>query len=309
MRQSELIASSEIIKLAEGRYVVAVSGGVDSVVLLNLLLEKPGLDLVVAHIDHGIRPNSAQDRKFVEKLAMDRGLEFNYRNVFLGQSASEELARKARHKYLHEIKTKHHSQAIIMAHHQDDVIETAILNLIRGTGRSGLSSLKSRPDVIRPLLNLSKKQIIKYAQQNAIAWVEDETNKSTNYLRNYIRHKIITRFNEQDRAKFVELLNQASQLNDDLDDLLTVLLEKLGDRKGYIKRGAFINLEHSSAKEILRAWLIKNSVRDLSARNIEDLTVLAKTLKDGKSTNVKDDISIFINKNKICLMRGGRPIK
>src|SRR5688572_27728765 len=131
------------INVAPGKYIVAVSGGVDSMVLLHLLSQHSQSELIVAHFDHGIRPDSAEDRKLVEKTAKKYGLEFVYREGELGPGASEAEAREARYGFLQIIKVKHNAKAIVTAHHQDDMLETAIINMLRGTGRKGLSSLVS----------------------------------------------------------------------------------------------------------------------------------------------------------------------
>ncbi len=87
-------------------------------------------------------------------------------------------------------KKKHHADAIVTAHHQDDVVETAIINLVRGTGRKGLTALADRPDIRRPLLNIPKSEIQKYAKTNDLDWREDETNKNANICGHYIRQNL-----------------------------------------------------------------------------------------------------------------------
>lgn len=154
------------IDLKPGKYVLAVSGGVDSVALLDLLAKKAELELIVAHFDHGIRPNSKRDCDFVAILADRYGLEFYSVQGELGIGASEETARKARYDFLRKIKNKVNAKAIITAHHQDDVIETAVINIIRGTTARGLGSLKSTKEIARPLLKYTKKEIIGYAKEN-----------------------------------------------------------------------------------------------------------------------------------------------
>src|SRR5690606_41547248 len=110
----------------------AVSGGIDSVVLLDMLSHVPGLKLVVTHFDHGIRPDSAQDAVFVEELAAHYGLPFETKRVELGTKASEELARRHRYAFLRDVAARYNAK-IITAHHADDVIETVAINHIRGT--------------------------------------------------------------------------------------------------------------------------------------------------------------------------------
>ena len=139
----------KISTIPAGTYVIAVSGGVDSVVLLDLMAQVSDCTLIVAHVDHGIRKDSHLDRQFVEKVANKYKLEFYYTEANLGANASEEAARKARYEFLRNIKDKTGARAIITAHHQDDLLETLILNVLRGTKRKGLSSLESGQELLQ----------------------------------------------------------------------------------------------------------------------------------------------------------------
>lgn len=213
------------VKIKPGTYVVAVSGGVDSMVLLDLLRQKPRLQLTVAHFDHGIRPDSAEDRKLVQRIAKGYNLPFVYAQGHLGSKASEALAREARYAFLRQVQAEQGARALITAHHQDDMLETAILNLLRGTGRLGLSSLKNRSDLVRPLLDWTKKDIREYAEEHDLVWAEDTTNSDERYLRNYIRHNILSRFTKQGRESLLTHIAQAGKVNDEIDKLLDKDLE------------------------------------------------------------------------------------
>lgn len=164
--------------------MVAVSGGVDSVSLLHMLSEATDHEIIVAHFDHGIREDSAEDAVLVASLAEKYGFEYETQKVALGPQASEETARYHRYAFLRNIANKHNAK-IITAHHGDDVIETIAINFHRGTGWRGLAVLDS--DVFRPLLHLSKADLVKYAQQRKLVWREDSTNSSDKYLRNRLR--------------------------------------------------------------------------------------------------------------------------
>ncbi|MEO6109671.1 MAG: tRNA lysidine(34) synthetase TilS [Candidatus Saccharimonadales bacterium] len=170
------------------RYIVAVSGGVDSVVLLDKLTKVPEHEYVVAHFDHGIRSDSAEDALFVEALARNYGLPFETRREELGVEASEELARERRYVFLREMADKH-SARIVTAHHADDAIETLAINLKRGTGWRGLAALDS-PDISRPLLRAHKSELHDYALKQRLEWREDSTNASDVYLRNRLRRLV-----------------------------------------------------------------------------------------------------------------------
>ena len=181
------------IDLPQGTYVVAVSGGVDSAALLDMLAksENQEVNFIVAHFDHGIRSTSENDTKFVADLATRYGFSFVSERVDLGANSSEELARNARYDFLLRTKEKYNARAIILAHHKDDIVETMIFNILRGTGIRGLCSLKSTPLLIRPLLSKTKKEIVDYANTRNLNWIEDSTNQDTKYKRNYIRHIIL----------------------------------------------------------------------------------------------------------------------
>lgn len=166
------------------RYVVAVSGGVDSVVLLDMLSRLPDHELIVAHVDHGIREDSAHDAAFVAGLAEHYGYPFEVARYDLGPDASEDIARTLRYAFLRSVAEKHNAR-IVTAHHADDVVESMAINIHRGTGWKGLATHNS--DVVRPLLGMHKQELLDYAGRVGLEWREDSTNTSDRYLRNRIR--------------------------------------------------------------------------------------------------------------------------
>ena len=126
----------QINLVQEKTYLVAVSGGVDSVALLDVLVKgNPGSRLVVAHFDHGIRPNSSKDALFVKNLADRYGLDFIGRRAELGEGTSEATAREARYGFLFQAKEEIVAESLITAHHLDDFLETVVLNFHRGCKR------------------------------------------------------------------------------------------------------------------------------------------------------------------------------
>jgi len=288
-----------IVDVKPGRYVIAVSGGVDSVCLLHLLKDLPDVDLVVAHFDHGIREDSAKDRLFVQKLAESYGLPFEYEEGRLGKDASEATARQARYYFLHKVQKNRSAEAIITAHHQDDVLETAILNMLRGTGRKGLTALKSSNSIIRPLLNISKLQILDYAKVHNLAWREDISNQDVTYLRNYIRHKLLVRLSDEDRSKLEAIVTNLTMTNQELDELLGVLISQAGSEQ--LDRQWFGQLSHAMAREVLAEWLRLNDIRDFDRQTVERLVVAAKTAAAGKTFPVQAGHNMEVGKEQLLL--------
>jgi tRNA(Ile)-lysidine synthetase-like protein len=276
--------------------VVAVSGGVDSVVLLDLLAQQ-NLQIVVAHFDHGIRGESGDDRLFVQWLAENYDLPFEYAEGKLGPSASEETARAARYAFLRDVQQRHGAQAIVTAHHQDDVLETAILNLVRGTGRKGLTALGSSTQLIRPLLDRTKDDIYTYAKEHDLQWHEDRTNQSTAYLRNYIRLQLLPRFAQDDKARLLDIINHSREVNAELDEAIAHLLPA-GDA---LDRAWFIQLPHELAKETMAAWLRRRNIREFDRKTIERLVVAAKTGRAGTLANIYGKHNLRITLKALAL--------
>lgn len=215
------------------KYVVAVSGGVDSVALLHMLHHASPHKLVVAHADHGIRPDSSDDASFVKELAAHYGLPFVSTQLALGANASEAEARHARYKWLELVKTQYGAQAIATAHHQDDVLETLILNLLRGTGWRGLASLRDTAERYRPLLGLPKATLTRYAIDNQLVWHEDSTNHDTRYTRNYIRHMIVPRLTTEVRQRLLVFARQQARTREHIERDITELARTMKDDVGW----------------------------------------------------------------------------
>jgi tRNA(Ile)-lysidine synthase len=289
------------IDVPAGKYVVAVSGGVDSIALLHLLARQPGLQLTVAHYDHGIRPDSLIDRKLVQLTAKQYGLPFVYHTGKLGSRASEAFARQKRYEFLHQVRRASGAAAIITAHHQDDLLETAILNLLRGTGRRGLSSLKSTDVVKRPLLHVPKQELLRYAAEQGLVWREDSTNADDRYLRNYIRHRLLPRFAEADREALLAILQKAHAHNAVLSAELAAYLH-MQPQTHSLDRHQFILLPHAVAREVLAEWLLLRGDVALSRPLLERLVVAAKTGRSGSRADVDKRYWLKIDRDVLALV-------
>ena len=280
-----------------GTYVVAVSGGVDSVVLLNLLVRSGKYNLIVAHFDHGIRRDSSKDLMLVKSIAANYGLDFVSGAGRLGAQASEAVAREARYAFLMRTLQAKDASAIITAHHRDDRLETMIINLIRGSGRRGIAALAETALIKRPLLSISKADIKDYANQHKLSWREDSTNGDDRYLRNYIRHNILSRMSEADKQRLIELIDRQADINRELDKLISKLVKT--DTK--LERKLIQGVGFNESKELIAYWLRGNNLINFDRKTIERLTLAVKTKRPGTKLDVYNNASILIDKRFLAL--------
>ena len=288
------------LDIEPGTYVVAVSGGVDSVSLLHMLQKQPELRLVVAHLDHGMRADSHLDRRLVETVAKHAALPFVYHRVELGELASEDQARKARYAFLHHVRQTSGARALITAHHQDDLLETAILNLLRGTGRRGISAMMASETVIRPFLHMRKQELIDYAVANGLQWREDSTNTSTRYLRNHIRHNVLPKISEEERGRLIKIIHHLHGLNQTIDMELMHALH-LQPAVDSIDRQWFVMLPHAVAREVIAAWLRQQGILNYDKRTLERLVIAGKTYFPGQITDINKGWLLRVYKNRLAL--------
>jgi len=192
---------------SNARYLIGVSGGRDSVALLHWLTNLGYKKLTVCHLNHQLRGRSSEaDARFVEKLAAKYQVDFelaavNVRTLAKKKRISiETAAREARYAFFAKAAKRHHCHTIFLAHHADDLVETFLLNLIRGAGLTGLAGMRDVSEryvddvdltIVRPLLSVWRRDIDKYVQEHHLRFREDATNKNLAPTRNRIRNRII----------------------------------------------------------------------------------------------------------------------
>ncbi len=214
------------------RVVVGVSGGVDSMVLLHLLCafrENYSLSPIVAHVNHGLRPEeSPSEAKLVERVAGGFGLpfeqvQFDTREFQRRSKLSlQDAARRLRFHFFRELLTKYGAQKIALGHNADDQVETVLIRLLRGSGPKGLKGMTPirRGGVIHPLLESWRGQIEKYATFHHIPFLQDSSNLKPTYLRNRIRRDLIPLLEKEYQPNLKFLLQKTSRLMRDVDDFL-----------------------------------------------------------------------------------------
>lgn len=263
--------------------VLAVSGGLDSVVLLHLFSADP--EVVVAHLNHGTRPSADADQAFVARLAEKYHLPFYTAKVNLGPNISEALARSARYRFLRKIAAEHQAK-IYTAHHADDLIGSIMINLLRGTGWRGLLPLQS-PDLERPFLSphylrthhlpspCFKTDLFTFAAKNRLAFREDPTNLEPTYLRNRLPTLTL-------RTKFAFLSLYQDQLS--LAKSINELLPDFSKSHSF-SRDLFKNLDDSVALELLRHLTLAHQI-SLTRPQLLDFLVAIRSFAPAKSFNL-----------------------
>jgi len=185
------------------RVLIGISGGPDSVTLLNVLLsfkKRYNLSVFIAHLDHMLRgKESDEDVNFVKNLAQELCLPCEVKSCNLTEIAQkehltlEEAARKYRYKFYSETAKKFKTNKIALGHNADDQVETVLMRFLRGSGLEGLMGIPPvRGKIIRPLIECSREEIEKYCKENKIEYRVDSSNKEVVYFRNKIRLKLST---------------------------------------------------------------------------------------------------------------------
>ena len=197
------------------RCIVAVSGGPDSVALLDLLAatrDSHGLDLLVVHVDHGIHPESALVADQVEALARAYQLRCITAHLGLGPTATETVAREARYAWLEDARRCEGADCIVTAHHADDQAETVLLRVLHGSGPAGLAAMALRSGrLLRPFLSFSRQEIAAYLQARSLPSWDDPANHDARHLRSWIRNVLFPIIRERIPGVDVSLLEVAGQ--------------------------------------------------------------------------------------------------
>jgi len=235
------------------KILLAVSGGKDSVLMLHLF-KAIGIDIGVAHCNFNLRADEAQrDESFVGLLAKNLGLPFYVTHFDTKKYAAENkistqmAARDLRYNWFEEIRRKEGYDYIALAQHQNDAVETVLINLTRGTGISGLHGILPKRDLlIRPLLFLNRQQIDEIVRTNNIDFVEDSSNASTNYTRNKIRLQVVPHLQEINpnlEKTFAENISRFAELETFLNIQVQKLANKILNKRN---DGIYIPLEEVS---------------------------------------------------------------
>lgn len=279
-------------KIPRGAPVIAaVSGGLDSVVLFDLLRRARFRNIAVAHFHHGLRGMAADgDARFVRELAAKHGKAFiigrgrTRERAALKRESLEEAARKLRRKFLARAARKHGAEVIFLAHHANDTAETALFHLARGSGLRGLSSLRalsplegSDAAIARPLLAFTRAELERYAASRRLRFREDESNASREHTRNRLRHDVMPALAEALGFDPAPAMARAMRILADEDAWMEELVATDAGRP-CIERRTLCAMHPAHQRRLLRAWIRASAGIEADFATVERARAMALSL-------------------------------
>lgn len=302
------IETNRLIEKGE-RVLVAFSGGPDSVFALHFLKkfqQKYSIELSAVHFNHGLRGKEAdEDQKFASEFCSNLGVTFYSSKLNVKKLAKEkklsieEAARKLRYQYLEKLNKQNSFDKIVTAHNLTDNTETVLMNLLSGTSASGLSGIPSqRGNIIRPILCVTKQEILSYLEKNRISFRIDSSNLSDDFKRNFIRNRILPLLRGKinpllDEAVFRSTSNLKSQLIH-LEKGMNYFLHEFSDLKenGFFIRLKIIDVFGEIPGEFLKLFLERNFAYEFKHDDYEKINALAKN-QNGKKINLSGGIGVY----------------
>ena len=266
---------TDLINIPSGSVViVGLSGGPDSIFLLRLLAatqHEKQLIIIAVHLDHQWRTESAHDAQFCQRLCKDLNItliEGQASNITLNRPTSgsqEDLGRQLRRHFFEKVAQEHNAQYIALGHHADDQTETFLIRIIRGATLAGLTGIKKQNGLYwRPLLKLSKLEILEWLDQNNIEYLTDPTNASSDFLRNRIRSTVIPALKDSDSrfdANFARTLEHLQETEQFLVEMTQNYFNAVVDHNLSLDIHKLKNLPPFLQKRIIVDWLYKNKVQ------------------------------------------------
>lgn len=308
---SDTIANEQMCAGGD-KVVVAVSGGSDSIALLEVLMrlrERLGIELVVANADHGIRKDeSRRDSEFVRQLAKDRGLHFEHEKLDLQKYCSqglstEEAARRSRYDFLLTVASNLEANVLATGHTLDDQAETVLLRVIWGCTMAGLCGIYPAREergvkIVRPLLHAEKSQAISFLQEISTSYCEDSTNADTDYRRNAIRSEVLPKLREMN-PNILDILSRiADSIREDylfLDSVKkSTLADKLSGQEGTAEIAELALFSSAVRREAFKRLFLKagGDKKKLAYKHWKAVDKLMKSGGQGNSLHLPGDVTV-----------------
>lgn len=302
--------------------VVALSGGPDSVCLLDVLSRlAPGLgaSLVIAHYNHCLRPSEDDSESaFVQELSLAYGLPLETgrweEGPVAGLGSREDQARKARYAFLHEVMHRRKAHKIAVAHNLNDQAETLLLRLMRGSGPQGLSAMRPAGPgfLIRPLLDVSRVEILAYLEERDLRYMVDSSNESTQYLRNKIRLRLVPLLEEIQPAAVSVLSRVASIMREDeeflscqADEHFERAAKRVSPASLSLSLKALLTMHPALAKRVLRKGImaVKGDLAAVATTHLDAIMKLAEGADPSGEICLPHGIRIRREYERLCLER------
>lgn len=319
----ETISKYNMIKSGE-KVVVAVSGGPDSMALLNALInlkEKLQCELIVAHVNHMIRSVADSETEYVKEFCKSKGIECFVKKVDVISLANEkkigteEAGRIVRYEFFDEVLNKVNADKIAIAHNANDNAETVLMNVLRGSGISGLKGIEPVRDnkFIRPLIEIERADIEKYCEEKTLNPKFDESNKDNTYTRNKIRNVLIPFLKEEFNPSIVEGLNRlsdlASQENKYIEEIVSKeyadILVSTDSEKIVLKLKEFNALDEFIKGRIILLCVFNlfGSTKGIEKKHIEDIIKLCERNVGNKYLTPNKNVKFFVGQGNIVITR------
>ena len=311
IKKYELIEQGDTI-------VVGVSGGPDSMALLNVLINLK-YKVVVAHINHGLREESDEETQFVQNFCKEKNIPCYVKKANVADLAknekvgTEEAGRKLRYEFFEEVAKKENANKIATAHNANDNAETVLMNIIRGSGTSGLKGIEPKREnkYIRPIIECTRNEIEEYCKEQKLNPRQDKTNLENVYTRNKIRNILLPLIEEQFNPSIVTSLNRMSQIAREENDYIQKQVEKaymnVLINENINEKFVELDLKKFNSYEIViknRLVLytinkLKGSSQNIEKIHIEDIVKLCKNNIGNKFLTPNKNIKVAVNKGKI----------
>jgi len=321
IKKNNLLAGAE-------KVLLGVSGGPDSLAMLDLFFKYRnyfGIKIAAVHLDHLFRDESASEADFVEKKAAELEIDFYRKKVDVPKISAEEklspeaAARQERFKFFREIYFKENFDLLALAHHRDDQVETVLLNIFRGAGLRGLSGIEKRlsingVEIIHPLLNLNKEEILNYCRENELEPRIDKSNQQNIYIRNIIRNKILPIIEQEINPSVREVIARNAELIGEEENYLNLKAQEKFEK-------ALIEMDEQSLsldleklqkmhqvirRRVLRTAFesVNQSMDDFYLEHILELEKLLEDSATGRGIDLPAETRAEISYGKLLFLKG-----
>lgn len=282
--------------------VVATSGGPDSMALLSMIIslkEKYNLNIICAHCNHGLRKESIEEANYLKKYCLDNNIIFEYTKFkdYKNNKFTESEGRKKRYLFFEEVINKYDGNILVTAHHGDDLIETILMRIVRGSNLKGYIGIPRLQDnglykLCRPLLYTTKNDIIKYLNDNNIKYFIDESNNNEKYTRNRYRKHMLPFLKNEDNNVHLKFLKYSNELEEANEYIERIINNKIKDIfvENYIVINNLLKEDKYIQKRIIEKKIEdiqKNDILNINDKELNNVIKLVNN-KNNKSINLAD---------------------